>query len=1079
MGLSSCRSTIVPYLIALLVTSGFVVIQWQLEDLLAAQMPMLMLTLPVFVSAYIGGVGPGLLATVVAAGAGQLLFVGDTSSFRMPGMADQIRLGVFLVVGGSISLLVERLRRLHSRERLHLSQLGHVQEQSEARQEKFRAMFERAAIGMGRVSFHDARWIDVNEAFCRMLGYSVAEMRSMPWPQITHPDDVDLDMVPFRRMAAGELDSYVVEKRFIHKQGDHVWARLTLSLVRDGIGRPDYEIAVIEDITQRKQAEARLAASEERYRLLNRATHDVIWDWDLTTDRLGWNDSVHVQFGYSPEELEPTIVSWYDRIHPDDRERVVQGIHRAIDQGEKVWNDEYRFRCKDGSYAHVLDRGFILRDETGRGRRMIGSMIDLTERMKLENALRESENRFRQAFEHAPVAMALTCPDGRFQEVNRAYCRLVGYDEAELLQSSLTFKDLTHPEDLPANVEQLEKMLAGEVPAFFHEKRYIRKDGQAVWVRASVTARRDAEGEPFQLVAIIEDVSARRQAEQALERRTRSLTLLSESATGLLLEDSPERVMARMFDALAGELELDAFINYLVEDDGTLRANVWAGIAESEMAGLGRLRVGQGICGRVAQEQRPVVVGEVQQSSNPQERLVRSLGFRAYVCYPLLAKGRLTGTLSFGTRRRDRFDPQALELLGTFCNQVAMSLERRRLLTQLEQRADQLAGARRIAEQAKAAAEEASAAKDRFLAVLSHELRTPLTPVLASVSLLQRNSSFDDRTRQSLEMIRRNVELEARLIDDLLDLTRIARGKVELHRRPVDLGTVLERAVDVCRPDMEARGQHFAIEFDRDEPTLVDADVARLQQVFWNLLKNSIKFTPHGGCIALRVRREGNRVLSEVIDSGVGIESEALPRIFDAFAQADQAVTRRFGGLGLGLAISKSLVELHGGSIEAHSAGKDRGATFCVRLPLHAEDAATIDGPAGAKGRPPDPRSRALRVLLVEDHGDTAEMMRTLLEAEGHTVETAGDVAEGVAAAGRDRFDVLISDLGLPDGSGLDLIREIRARGFQLPAIALSGYGQEHDVRQSLAAGFAAHVVKPVDVDRLVGLLAGIVEPDR
>jgi two-component system CheB/CheR fusion protein len=406
--------------------------------------------------------------------------------------------------------------------------------------------------------------------------------------------------------------------------------------------------------------------------------------------------------------------------------------------------------------------------------------------------------------------------------------------------------------------------------------------------------------------------------------------------------------------------------------------------------------------------------------------------------------------------------------------------------------ARELAAAKQSAERAKAEAEEANRAKDHFLAVLSHELRTPLTPVVAAVSMLQQNQRLDEGMRENLEMIRRNVELEARLIDDLLDVTRIARGKIELDKRPVELCMVIARAVEVCRADLEARGLHFWVDLGLEAPYHVEADVGRLQQVFWNLLKNAIKFTPHGGWVGIRVRRHegtearrhegegtgggGGSVVAEVIDSGVGIEAEALTRIFNAFEQAERSITRQFGGLGLGLAISKALVEMHGGTISAYSDGKGKGATFRVKLPLYvgAEHAPPFMPYVGAGHAPPfvpyvgAGHASPLRILLVEDHGDTAQMMKRLLEAEGHRVETAGDVATALAAAAERPFDLLISDLGLPDGSGMDLMRELRVQGVGLPAVALSGYGMEEDMRRSREAGFVEHLTKPVNVQRLL-----------
>jgi len=370
---------------------------------------------------------------------------------------------------------------------------------------------------------------------------------------------------------------------------------------------------------------------------------------------------------------------------------------------------------------------------------------------------------------------------------------------------------------------------------------------------------------------------------------------------------------------------------------------------------------------------------------------------------------------------------------------------------------------------AKGAAEEAARAKDHFLAVLSHELRTPLTPVVTTVALLQGQADLDPSTREGLEMIRRNVELEARLVDDLLDVTRIARGKITLDRAPVDLRAIIARAVEVVQSDLNAQRLHLRVAVP-DEPCFVAGDATRLQQVFWNLLRNAIKFTPSAGCVGVSCRTDAGHVVVEVHDSGIGLEPESLTRIFNAFEQAEQAITRQFGGLGLGLTISKALVDLHGGTIEAWSAGKGQGATFRVRLPLIAPPPAPRP-----PLQPPAAATASLAILLVEDHADTARVMRQLLTREGHRVEHAGDVATALDLVHRHRFDLILSDLGLPDRSGLEFLRELRAQGSHIPAIALSGYGQEDDIRRCHEAGFAAHLTKPTSPERLAQTIAAVI----
>ena len=366
------------------------------------------------------------------------------------------------------------------------------------------------------------------------------------------------------------------------------------------------------------------------------------------------------------------------------------------------------------------------------------------------------------------------------------------------------------------------------------------------------------------------------------------------------------------------------------------------------------------------------------------------------------------------------------------------------------------------AEQALREAEEASRAKDHFLATLSHELRTPLTPVLAVIATLAEDTRIPQDARAALGLARRNIELEARLIDDLLDLTRVSRGKLEIHCEPADLRPVLEHSVLISCGHEVASGRVY-LEMDlRAESHCVWADTSRLSQVFWNLLKNAVKFTPSGGTIAVRSWGESGGLTIAVADTGIGIEPEALPRIFDAFEQTDRRITRRYGGLGLGLAISRSIVELHGGTLTVSSSGRGRGAVFTVHLPTALPG--LPEGEAASWVAPSPEEMRPLRILLVEDHVDTADAMADLLQGRGHQVTVAMDMKTALSAAeavGEDGFDLLVSDLGLPDGSGLDLMRELGKR-YHLRGIALSGYGMDEDIRRSLDAGFLRHLTKPV-----------------
>jgi PAS domain S-box-containing protein len=369
---------------------------------------------------------------------------------------------------------------------------------------------------------------------------------------------------------------------------------------------------------------------------------------------------------------------------------------------------------------------------------------------------------------------------------------------------------------------------------------------------------------------------------------------------------------------------------------------------------------------------------------------------------------------------------------------------------------------------AKIAAEKASQAKDDFLALLSHELRTPLTPALVAASYLAEHQDLLPEFREEVTAIWRNVQLEAHLIDDLLDVTRITRGKLEMHHEAVDVHGLLHNAVQIAQKDMLEKQIKLVIDLHAINHHIW-ADPVRIQQVFWNLLNNAVKFTPAGGRITIRSSNVREQFVVEISDTGIGIEAERQDRIFEAFDQGERSITRQFGGLGLGLTISKTLLDLHGGTIGVQSEGKNRGATFRVFLDLlRGPVIASTDGTDGEVTT-----SRKLHVLLVDDHTDTRRVLSRILSKYGHEVATTGSVQGALKLLENGGFDVLISDIGLPDGDGYALVREAKQK-HPLKAVALSGFGTDEDVRRSLEAGFDYHLTKPVDLEGLRSLLQDV-----
>ena len=363
-------------------------------------------------------------------------------------------------------------------------------------------------------------------------------------------------------------------------------------------------------------------------------------------------------------------------------------------------------------------------------------------------------------------------------------------------------------------------------------------------------------------------------------------------------------------------------------------------------------------------------------------------------------------------------------------------------------------------EQQKEAVEAANRTKDNFLAMLSHELRTPLTPVIAALDTLESDGPRSSESKTSLSMIRRNVELESQLIDDLLDLTRITKDKLQLRFGTLNAHEVINDVVEICRPEAHARNLTLNLNL-RAGARHVSGDAAKFQQIVWNLLKNAIKFTADHGEITISSSNPEPQLLAIAVhDTGIGIEPEIMNRIFDPFEQGERAFQRRYGGLGLGLAISKSLAQAHGGTLIAQSEGRDRGSTFTLTMK-------TVPPPARiVKLTEPVPESRPLRILLVDDHQDTCTALERLLVRRGHLVAAAHNVRSAMETAARSPFDLVISDIALPDGTGTELMTYIRAIS-RIPGIAISGFGMNGDVEKSIEAGFSEHLVKPVKMENL------------
>ncbi|MFN3649317.1 MAG: response regulator [Armatimonadota bacterium] len=669
-----------------------------------------------------------------------------------------------------------------------------------------------------------------------------------------------------------------------------------------------------------------------------------------------------------------------------------------------------------------------------------------------EEEARALASQWQQTFDAISDGVCLLDGRGFIRRCNRAAAgmlQLPSPADAEGKPFELLLQQLRAGDDLPGL--SLPEELA-------RETRQVRLGER--WYRITADAIASDTGQPSGSVCILSEITERKRAAETLQARSDRLKLLSEAASVLLLGDAPENWIAELYRRVGEYLHLDIYLNYLVSPD----AHSFVLASHYGLDPITAERIGVIPLGVMARSDTTSTSADGAAGAGPglpDVELIRSFGVSAYACYPLLAHGQLMGTFSFGSRRCDRFDPDDLALVQTLCDQVAMAVDRTRLIGELKQRAEELA--------------EADQRKDDFLAMLAHELRNPLGAINNALHILARIGSQSDQETQHRETVARQLGHLGRLVDDLLDVSRISRGKIELRREPVDVAQAVRHAVESCRSLLEERGHRLDLELP-ETALWVDADPTRLEQVVSNLLNNAAKYTEPGGEIRVAVRRStlpdrsSTAAASIVVrDTGIGISPEMLRRVFDPFAQGAQALDRSAGGLGLGLTLVRNLAELHGGTVGVVSEGSGRGSEFDVRLPLSTGPVLELplDEPKnGGRGS----GERAVRhVLLVEDNEDARETMRDLLELMGYRVDTASEGRSGVLLAQELRPDAALIDIGLPGLTGYEVAQAIRGVevGREIFLVALTGYGTPEDRDRALAAGFDRHLVKPVDPEEL------------
>ena len=783
---------------------------------------------------------------------------------------------------------------------------------------------------------------------------------------------------------------------------------------------PEGVAVYFRDITNRKLMEEELRRREQQFSTLVENLPDVIFRLDLDLRHLYICPTVEKVSGIPPQQfLGRTGREVGLPAHTCDLFEAK--CHEAIATGQVT---QMEFSFADRQYRTRIIPEYAL---SGSVESLMGITDDITERKRMEEALRESEEFNRSIFESSGDCIKVLDLDGCLLSINGSGLCLMEIEDCTAVLGK-PWIEFWQDQDRNAVCDAIEIAKAGGIGRFSGYCPTAK--GNPKWWDVIVTPVFDAQGKLIKrLVSTSRDLTERKRAESALvasEARLRSF--VEANVVGILFGDVYGSVQ------FAND-ELLRIVGYTREDLYTGRLR-WIDITPPEFLDL---------------DEQHIAEAQVNGACTPYEKeYIRKDGSRVPV---------LVGYSLVGEARSE-----SVGFILDISDRKRALAERDRLL-QLETAA-------------RAEAEAANRVKDEFLAVLSHELRSPLNPIVGWSTLLRSRKLDEKTTDRALEIIERSAKVQAQLIEDLLDISRILQGKLSLNVCPVDLASTIQAAMETVRLPAQAKSIQLQTMFEPDVGQVL-GDAARLQQVIWNLLSNAVKFTQVGGRVDIRLARVGSQAQITVSDTGKGIPPAFLPHVFDYFRQADATITRTFGGLGLGLAIVRQLVELHGGTVQADSPGVDRGAIFTVKLPLMPTQ------PKTDQDREPSEQSldlNGVKVLVVDDDESTREFVAFLLEMHGASVTSVASAGEALVALTQSKPDVLLSDIGMPEIDGYMLMRQIRTlppeQGGQIPAIALSAYAGEINYQQALRAGFQSHVSKPVDPITLVQKITDLVGPE-
>lgn len=774
------------------------------------------------------------------------------------------------------------------------------------------------------------------------------------------------------------------------------------------------------------------------------------------------NAAHELMLGYSASELQNQTPA----IHLGD-ECFDKIVRQLAETGE--YRGETISRTKTGETKFVMLSFFAMRNPSGDAVCYVGIVHDITERKEAEKALERNEAQLTDFFENSAVAMHWVGPDGIIIRVNQAELDMLGYTREEYEGHHIAEFHV----DKQVIGDILLRLAKGEVVQNC-EVRLKCKDGDTKYARINSSVY--WEGERFvHTRCFTRDITERRRTESRLALQYAVTQILAESTD---FSDSARKIVNEICERLDWEVaalwQTDSnrkvMRNLEICHAGKIETPEFDRLTESLT-----LEKGVGLPGRIWAEGKPTWVENIAEADHaPRAQAAEREGLHGAFGFPVTVGSDVLGVIEFFSPEIREPDEEFLKMVAGIGGQLGQFTERQRAQKETEELFKRESNAR-------AEAEKANRLKDEFLATLSHELRTPLNAVIGWSRMLGSGRLDRESSKHALEVIERNAWAQKQIIEDILDVSRVITGKLQLNLGAVDLVAVVDAALDAVRPAIEAKEIKIATTIDASL-RVVSGDPDRLQQVVWNLLSNATKFTPSGGQVEIAVGQSGNSVQIEVKDTGPGIDPTFLPHVFERFRQADGTTTRAHGGLGLGLAIVRHLVELHGGTIAVANRDDRSGAIFTVSLPLPSGElrqdalvaAASIFGDTQA-----DPPSlEGVKLLLVDDESDTLDLISVELAQYGATVTAVGSAEEALKALETSEFDLMISDIGMPVTDGYDLIRKIRQlqgnKNQSIPAVALTAYARVQDRMRAILAGYSTHIAKPVEANELVTVVAGL-----